>query len=118
VLSGLTDVEHGRSLCTVGPEYLNYTWDGCVNRYADVARILGAGRELSDKEAAGAAGGLLRDFLAGHGLDCTLMGIGLGKQDVEKIISDAYRASGVAFEKTLKDITARDVRDIVMASLQ
>lgn len=113
VLSGLTDVEHGRSLCAVAPAYIRYTWEGDIHRYANVSRILGADPGLSDKKAAEITADLLWDLLKQYNLDCTLQSLGLIDADSDKIVEDAYRASGVAFEKTLKKLTREDVKKIV-----
>lgn len=90
-----------------------YTWEGDIHRYANVSRILGADPGLSDKKAAEITADLLWDLLKQYNLDCTLQSLGLVDADSDKIVEDAYRASGVAFEKTLKKLTREDVKKIV-----
>lgn len=116
VISGMTDIEHGKSLCTIAPAYLDYTWMGEIRRYAEVARILGADEKLSDEKAAERTGRLLKEFLLKFGLNYSLTDLSLKINNVDKIVNDAYRASEAAFSKTLKNITMDDVKNIIKES--
>ena len=116
-ISGISDIAHGASLCVVGPAYLKYTWDANIERYANVAYILGASNSMDKKEAAKMSGDLLKAYLHKFELDITLTSIGLGEKDIDKIVEDSFFATGGLIATSLKKLEKEDVRKILKLSL-
>ena len=76
-------VMHGESLAVVYPEFVRFTWESAIGKFAALARILDPRLDgLADREAAAAAGGALDAFLKRIGMWLGLESLGVTKPDV------------------------------------
>lgn len=76
-------VMHGESLAVVYPEFVRFTWESAVGKFAAMARILDPGLGgLADQEAAAGAGGAVDAFLKRIGMWLGLESLGVAKPDV------------------------------------
>jgi alcohol dehydrogenase len=116
-ISGITDIAHGASLCITGPSYLKYTWEANIERYARVAHILGASDSLSAREAAKSCGDLLKAYLSKFGLDLSLTSVGLKEDDLDKIVDDAFSATGGLIVTSLMKLEKSDIKKILIMAL-
>lgn len=116
-ISGLTDIPHGRALSSVGAAFLDYTWDADIKKYAVVGRILGAGANASDKEAAMLAGTLMREFLKQSGVGSTLTDIGVREDQIEHITDVTFSSMKYGIDVSLKKLDKSDVIRIMKNAL-
>lgn len=112
-ISGITDIPHGRALSSVAPAFLKYTWDADIERYGNVARILGAPVNLSDKEAASQCGDLLEKFLEKAEIGHTLTSIGFPEDKVEMIADVTLSSMKYGVDVSLKKLEREDLIKIL-----
>ena len=110
-IGALFHVPHGISNAMLLKECLSYVLDGCYERFAVIARTIGAAREgISDIEAANAFLAAL-EKLCRHCKIPTLKEYGIQKEDfyqvMEKMAGDAM-ASGSP-SNTIKEVTKEDL---------
>ncbi len=113
-IGALFHVPHGISNAMLIRECMNYIMDGCAERFADIARAIGAASpETKDAEAAGAFLKAL-DQICKHCEIPTLAEYGIEKEKfellIEKMATDAM-ASGTPGH-TMREITKEDVISI------
>ena len=116
-VSGITDVSHAWGLSTVAKAYLDYSYDANIERYATIARILGASDKVSDKEAAKRCGEYFLDFLNDFNMPTSLSDVGLGEKDIDKITKDTFHSMSLALSVSLKKLAVSDVKALLISSL-
>ena len=116
-ISGVTDVPHGRALASAAVAFMNYTWEASPERYAKVARILGADPALSDEAAAAQSGELMEKFLRAAGMQCTLTEIGVREDQIEKIADVTCSSMAFCMGVTLKKLERDDIVKILHNAL-
>ena len=76
-------VMHGESLAVTYPEFVRFTWESAVEKFAAMGRILDSGlRGVADTAAAEGSRGAMNAFLKSVGMWLGLEGLGVAKQDV------------------------------------
>lgn len=83
-------VSHGISLALVYPQFLDFTYKTCVEKFAKVARLFDP--SLKDKEdivAAEALSGCVKDFLKKIGMYTSLEELGVTDEKMDGIVRDA-----------------------------
>jgi len=116
-VSGIKDVSHGRGLCTVARAYLDFTYDANVQRYATIARILGAPGYLSDEEAAEKCGTLFSEYIKRFNMPTCLSDVGLRVADIEKIAKDTMYAMEFPLSVSLKKLSYDDIIYLLRKSI-
>lgn len=116
-VSGITDVSHAWGLCTVAKAYLDFTYDANIERYAVVARILGAPSSLNDDEAARQCGDYFLSFLNEFNMPTSLSEVGLGEADINKMAKDTFHSMSLALNSSLKKLSLQDVKSLLRNSL-
>ena len=85
-LSGLTDISHGKTLAMGSYAFMKYTYKGCIERYAKVARILDPElNNVSDEEAAEKSADALRAFQIKLGLPTDIKSLGYNDEQIKDI---------------------------------
>lgn len=116
-ISGVTDIAHGRALASAAVAFMEHTWCSNIEKYANVARILGAHRSLSDEDAASASGALLKDFLLKSGMEVTLTDSGITEDKIEAIADVSMSSMYFCMQATLKPLEREDIVEILKKSL-
>ena len=101
-ISGVTDIPHGRALATAAVAFMDYTWDADPERYATVARILGADPALPDEQAASECGKLMERFLKNSGMQTRLTELNVREDQIEEIADVTCSAMAFCMGVTLK----------------
>jgi len=117
-ISGVTDIAHGRALSAAAVAFMDYTYRGNIGRYAEVARILGADASLSDEEASGMSGKLLRDFLLRCGMAVTLTEVEVDASHIEKIAKVSCSSMRFCMDATLWPLEKEDILKMLRGSLK
>lgn len=84
-------VMHGESLAVTYPEFVRFTWETAVEKFAAMGRILDPDLErLGDRVAAEGSCSAMDGFLKRIGMWLSLEGLGVPRQDVA-LIADHSR---------------------------
>jgi alcohol dehydrogenase len=116
-ISGVTDIAHGRALTPVAYSFMNYTWKSCPERYAVIARILGADPSLSDSDAAARSPELLRQFCKTADMPVTLSEAGVSENAIETIAGVAKSSMYFCMQASLKPLEKEDIVALLKQSL-
>lgn len=83
-------VTHGESLAVIYPQFLEFTYEKCVEKFARVARIFDVAlNEKDDMEAAKALSGCVKDFLKKIGMYTSLELLQVTDDKLDGVIRDA-----------------------------
>lgn len=116
-ISGVTDIPHGRALSVAAVKFLEYTYDADYARYAQVARILGASPDLSDKEAAAQLPSIMKAFLETKKMETCLSAVGVREDQLEHIADVCCSCMSFCMSVTLRPLARQDIINILRASL-
>ncbi|MCQ5131398.1 iron-containing alcohol dehydrogenase [Butyricicoccus faecihominis] len=116
-ISGVTDIPHGRALATAAVAFMDYTWDADPERYATVARILGADPALPDEQAASECGKLMERFLKNSGMQTRLTELNVREDQIEEIADVTCSAMAFCMGVTLKKLERADIVEMLHMSL-
>jgi len=116
-ISGVTDIAHGRALAAAAAAFMEYTCKGDYKRYADVARILGADKDLGDAAAAEEAAGLLEKFLQGSKMETALNGAGVPENDIDAITKVCKSSMYFCMQASLMPLEEDDINKILRLSV-
>lgn len=116
-ISGVTDIAHGRALASAAVAFMEHTYLGDVERYAEVARILGADASLSDEAAAAQSSMLMKDFLLRSGMEVTLKDAGVKPEHIQAIADVSVSSMNFCMKATLKPLEREDIVEILEKSL-
>lgn len=116
-ISGVTDLAHGRALASAAVAFMEYTWPSDVQRYAVVARILGAPDTLDDEEAAAQGAALMRMYLNAQGMQTALCDVGIGEDQIETIADVACNCMRFCMNATLKALDRDDLIEMLKMAL-
>jgi len=116
-ISGISDIAHGRALASVAVAFMDYTYDSCNERYANVARILGADISLPDDEAAAMCGSLIKEFLQKCEMQVTLTDVGIRPGQIPEIVDISSSSMDFCMKATLLPLEKNDITKILKASV-
>lgn len=104
------EVAHGAGLAVMMVAYAEHYWDRDPLKFGRIAQLLGRGVQGAPVEqSAEFAADALRSLLSSIGLDIGLDDLGVGRDEIERIVDDALHYMGGAVEKTPADLTRDDL---------
>ncbi len=117
-IGGQTDAPHGLTMASLGPAYMEMTWDADIERYANVTRILGYAKEgMSDKELARMSGEALKKTLEKFGCRVSMTDLGVKEEMIEAMTDSVFKTMINCLNCSLKEFNRDDVVKLYKASL-
>jgi alcohol dehydrogenase len=108
---------HGASLCAIAPSVTTFAYSGNIQKFADVALLLGGGPSKSKGDLAAECASLIASFLDRFGMNITLSSLGVKKEDICMLVDDAFIAMEGAMNSTPVPINKEDAKKILEQSM-
>lgn len=108
--SGLYDIVHGKGLAALTPIIVEKSWEGNIEKYSDISKLLG-GTNASDCAEA------IRKFLEEIDLRVTLGDLGAVEKDVEWMAENCMKVSKPSIMNHPKEFTLEEIKEIYYKSL-
>ncbi|MCT4593910.1 MAG: iron-containing alcohol dehydrogenase [Anaeromicrobium sp.] len=117
-IGGHTNSPHGMTMAALGKAFLDKTYDGDIDRYSNITKILGYDCEgLSKKECAAKSGEALQRVLDRFGAHVTISDLGVKEDMIETLAKDAFKTMGGCMAVSLKELDVEDAISIYKSSL-
>jgi len=114
-IGGQTNVPHGLAMASLGPTYLEMTWDADIDKYAMVSSILLNGQKpisTDKKNLAENSSKYLKEFLKKVGVEVRMRDLGVTEDMIEPMTESVYRTMVDALDCSLKNFTREDVLEM------
>ena len=117
-IGGHTNAAHGMTMASIGKAFLEYTYDGDLDRYANLTELLGHDCDgLSKEECAKNAGKALETLTKKFGVDVSIQDLGVTEDMIPTLARDAFATMGGCMDVSLKKLNVEDVIKIYKNSL-
>ena len=108
--SGLYDIVHGKGLAALTPIIVEKSWQGNVEKYSDISKLLGGtgAEDCADS---------IRRFLEEINLKVTLGELGIGEKDVDWMAENCMKVSKPSMVNHPREFNLEEIKDIYYKSL-
>ena len=107
-------IMHGEALAYVYPAYMRFTWESCIDKFAELYHLLKPEHPQMDdpRKAAELACGAMDEFLKSIGMWFNWEKLGIDAEGAEQIVKNTFRLGDHTFNTRVPN--EQEVRDMVM----